>query len=140
MANTSHVLRSQFFAQLDKFCDVTVPEKYNEMIRNVAMALVRALISHSPVDTGRFRCSWVAGKNSANTDIPTFTSDDGGSASISRVMAALSGMKYGDSLYISSNLAYSLMLEYGWSGQAPSGVAEISVMEVSNMFSRSRAG
>jgi hypothetical protein len=128
--------KGNFFAALDHFGDVTVPESYSKLLREVALSMINKLVDKSPVDTGRFRCSWVAGVNRADNSIPIFTSDTGGESSKARVLAALANLKFGDSLYISNNLAYALMLEYGWSGQAPNGVAEISVMEVEAEFGK----
>lgn len=126
---TSHPLQSSFELELDAFEEQIETERV-EMMKKAASLLVRNLIDRSPVDTGRFRCSWVAASEAANRDIPTFTVDDGGEESKARVLAALSDLKPGQKFIISNNLPYALMLEYGWSGQAPQGVAEISVMEV----------
>jgi hypothetical protein len=128
--------KNNFFAALDHFCDVTVPEAYIKTMKDVALVLMTKLIEKSPRDTGRFQCSWMPGVNKPNKEIPVFTTDDHGTAAMQRVIEALANLKYGDSLYISSNLAYALMLEYGWSGQAPNGVAEISVMEVEAEFGK----
>lgn len=134
--NKTTFAKSDFSAALDHFGDITTPESYNKLLREVALALINKLVEKSPVDTGRFRCSWVAGVGRAKTTIPTFDTNNNGESSKIRVLEALSKLKFGDSLYISNNLAYALMLEYGWSDQAPEGVAEKSITEVSDEFGK----
>jgi hypothetical protein len=125
---TSHPLQSSFELELDMFEEQIEAERVG-MMKEAALILFRKLIDKSPVDTGRFRCSWVAAAEAANRDIPTFKVDDGGKEAEARVLAALSDLKPGQKFIISNNLPYALMLEYGWSGQAPNGFADISVQE-----------
>lgn len=125
---TSHPLQSSFELELDAFEEQVEAERV-EMMKEAALILFRKLCDKNPVDTGRFRGCWVAASEAANRDIPTFTVDDGGKESEARVLAALRDLKPGQKFIISNNLPYALMLEYGWSAQAPNGFADISVQE-----------
>lgn len=121
-------------ADFAKFLEKEVPEMRAELLRKAVGKLIRELVARSPLDTGRFRCSWVAGVDAANRDIPVFTVDDGGEGSIERVLEALSELKQGQKFIISNNLPYALMLEYGWSNQAPQGFVVQSIDSVESML------
>jgi hypothetical protein len=98
------------------------------VVRKVALDLFSRVIEKSPVDTGRFKSNWQV----AIGAIPPGTLelfDKDGSATISRVDAAVLQLKAGDIIYLVNNLPYSRRLEYGYSKQAPAGMVRTSVQE-----------
>lgn len=131
---TSFGVQGSWDADFAEFLEKEIPEMRAELLKDTVRALIIELVKRSPVDTGRFHCSWVAGVDAANRDIPVFTVDDGGEGSIERVLEALSELKPGQKFIISNNLPYALMLEYGWSNQAPQGFVVQSIDAVESML------
>lgn len=89
----------------------------------------------SPVDTGQFRGNWNVSKT-----VPNFSITDAAAASRgdSEVQKALA-LSAGGVVYLSNGLPYARRLEYGWSGQAPSGMVRLSVREFESHVQRSLA-
>jgi hypothetical protein len=98
----------------------------------VTNKLLIALINKSPVDTGRFRGAWVVGNNIADRREPNTPDKTEGESNISfqRARSLIAQLQPGDIVYISNNLDYALMLEYGWSKQAPQGMVSVSLNEI----------
>lgn len=102
--------------------------KMDTAVRKIALELFQRVILRSPVDTGRFRANWQVQVGS----IPNGTlelDDKSGTATISKVQAAASGLVAGDVIYLGNNLPYGPRLEDGYSGQAPQGMVGLSVQE-----------
>lgn len=96
------------------------------VVRKSVLDLVRDVVDLSPVDEGRFRSNWMTGVGYAvRTTVQT--ADKTGAPSIDRAEKALSTWTPGAVIWISNNLPYARRLEFGWSDQAPSGVARLSV-------------
>jgi len=129
---TSSMAQSDFEMQIKEFSDQYLPEQQVLFVKKISMKLLIKLINKSPVDTGRFRGAWVLGVNSANRSEPDTPDKSEGEANISfqRADGLVAQLKSGDIVYLSNNLDYALMLEYGWSGQAPAGMVAISINEI----------
>jgi hypothetical protein len=102
------------------------------VIRKVALDVTSRVVQKSPVDTGRFRGSWVASVGAPSREVPG-TLDKQGAAAVVRMAALAPGVKAGDTIYLVSNLPYSVRLEYGHSKQAPAGVVRPTVAEFSTI-------
>jgi len=90
------------------------------------------LVKGSPVDTGRFRASWVIGIGSKSEDVaPEGTRGSksaAGAESMTRLAAVTPATVHGtEPVIISNNLPYATSLADGHSGQAPSGWVEAAV-------------
>lgn len=129
---TSTFAQNQFELQLKEFTDQYLPEHQAYFIRKVTNKLLIALINESPVDTGRFRGAWVVGNNIADRREPDTPDKTEGESNISfqRSRSLIAHLQPGDIVYLSNNLDYALMLEYGWSEQAPAGMVAISLNEI----------
>lgn len=131
--NTSSMAVANFEMQLKEFSDVLLPEYQTIFVKKISMKLLIKLINNSPVRTGRFRGAWVLGVNSANRSEPDTPDKSEGEANISfqRADGLVAQLKSGEiAIYLSNNLDYALMLEYGWSKQAPAGMAAVSLNEI----------
>lgn len=129
---TSTFAQNQFELQLKEFTDQYLPEHQAYFVRKVTAKLLVSLINESPVDTGRFRGAWVVGNNIADRNEPETPDKSEGEHNISfqRARGLIAQLQPGDIVYISNNLDYALMLEYGWSKQAPAGMVAISINEI----------
>ena len=127
--NRSSMAAATFEAQLKEFSDVLLPEYQTVFVKKISMELLKKLINKSPVDTGRFRGAWVVGRNTPDRSEPD-NPDPTGIATEIKGISDIGAIREGDIVYISNNLDYALMLEYGWSKQAPQGMAAISLNEI----------
>lgn len=103
-------------------------DKADQVVRKVSLDVGKAIISRSPVDTGRFRGNW----NYSTVSINTGTSsgaDKTGASAIGKIQAGLSSWKPGETIYITNALPYAQRLENGWSQQAPAGMVRLTVVE-----------
>lgn len=106
--------------------------KTETVVRKIAVDVFGRVIMMSPVDTGRFRGNWqvaIGGPASGTLE----TTDKSGSATLSEAQTKALSMKVGDVIYMVNNLPYALRLEYGHSGQAPSGMVRIVAAQFSGI-------
>lgn len=116
-----------------------IPEK---VVRGTLLKLAERIIKRSPVGNpstwkkprkgyvgGRFRNNWQASVNAINTSASE-PIDRSGSASMAKAKRVTDSLEIGATFYLSNNLPYAQRLEYGWSGQAPSGMIRLSVAEL----------
>ncbi|PAW51656.1 hypothetical protein CKQ80_23880 [Pseudomonas moraviensis] len=116
------------------FADV-VEQDLSKRIRVIAMAMLNEIVLRSPVDTGRFR-----GNNIVTVGAPVYTAteslDPSGGLTITRGLAAMTGLEPYTQVFIQNNLPYAAELEDGYSKQAPAGIYETSFNGVSQAYSR----
>lgn len=105
------------------------------VVRKIALDLFRRVIMKSPVDTGRFKGNWQVAIGSIPAGVLAID-DKTGSATISKMTAAVLGLKAGQIIYLVNNLEYARPLEYGHSKQAPVGVVRITVQEYPQVVSK----
>ena len=128
---TSSFAQTRFELELDDFLKNRLPQQQLVFVKKISLELLKKLVKKSPVDTGRFRGNWFVA-----LDFPDRTiSDDTdktktGRKTISRGRRVIEALQAGHKVIISNNLPYAVMLEYGWSNQAPQGVVAVSLEEV----------
>lgn len=105
------------------------------VVRKIALDLFRRVIMKSPVDTGRFKGNWQVAIGSIPAGVLAID-DKSGSATISKMTAAVLGLKAGQVIYLVNNLAYARKLEYGHSKQAPAGVVRTTLQEFPQVVSK----
>lgn len=122
-----------FEADISRFIGKT--EKSIETgVRKISLELLSKVILKSPVDTGRFRGNWYASINYASSEVSASV-DKTGTASINRGGLTINNYRIGDlAIYMTNNLPYAYRLETGYSQQAPSGMARLSVMEIASKY------
>lgn len=121
-------------------------------VRGTAIALWKAVILDSPVDSGRFRGNWFASQTAPETTV-TASIDKVGAATVSKAKAEVLSASDWQNLWLANNLPYSHVLEFGeypnppklgswnkskqryeintiggYSDQAPSGVVRTNVI------------
>lgn len=122
----------KFSADISKFIN-KVERNADQVIRKLAIDTTERIREKSPVDTGDLRGSWTVSINGMPT---TFDGDESGNLRV----------KFGDTLFISTNKPYAPIIEYGlypnppknptgktengYSRQAPQGMVRITVQEM----------
>lgn len=134
------------------FADL-IDDEVSKRVRIIAMALLNEVVLRSPVGNpdlwrdkngnprkappgyvgGTFRGSHIVSIGSPVYTI-TDTVDPGGTDTINRGMAALSGLEPYTVVYIQTNLPYAERIEIGHSTQAPQGVYELAFVGVSEAY------
>jgi hypothetical protein len=105
------------------------------VVRAVALAVDQAVVTATPVDTGRARSNWIASVGQPANQIifpydPGFGGSTGASNSqqaMDQARAVISSAPDNATIYISNNLPYIQRLNQGWSRQAPAGYIEKAV-------------
>ena len=117
--------QGSFAESLAAFAEQT-KEAIDDVFREVVIEIGTAVISLSPVDTGRFKGNWqftVGTPSNQSLD----TLDKAGHETIAALVAAASTLEAGQVAYIVNNLVYGVPLEYGHSDQAPAGMVQITL-------------
>lgn len=125
---------SVFSAQIAEFV-ARAKGNADLVVRKVALDMFSRVIEKTPVDSGRAKSSWLVAINSIPTGDPG-TIDKSGAPSFARVNAEVVGLKAGDTIAMTSSLAYSRRLEYGWSKQAPEGMVRLTVLEFNGIVTQ----
>ena len=96
----------------------------SKALKEIAFALLQRIIPRTPVDTGRARGGWhVAGRK---LGIPVPPGGEGD------LIEKTTGIK--QYIEIVNRVEYITYLEYGWSQQAPRGMARISINEMAKLL------
>lgn len=109
----------------------------DKLTRKVALAADQAIVSSTPVDTGRARSNWIAGINAAPDEIiqAYVEGKDGNSgaqntqAALAQAETVISGYNFGEEIHITNNLPYIQRLNDGYSAQAPANFVEEGIAE-----------
>jgi hypothetical protein len=132
---------AKFVDDVKKFIANT-KRREEQVVREVALALLRAVIVRSPVGNpdlwknpppagyvgGHFRGNWFVQEDTAPQE--RGGTDASGEATISDGMVRIGQFKLGGKLYIVNHLPYGPRLEYeGWSSQTPNGMVRITAAE-----------
>lgn len=124
-------LFSRRMEELGRRIDRNVPR----FMRRLALAVDQAVVTATPVDTGRARSNWRASVNAPLTgEVDTY--GPGGAATAGAIAQARSAVQAVDSsrdvIYISNNLPYIGRLNDGSSAQAPAGFVQQGVQAATN--------
>lgn len=113
-------------SELGKRVDRNVPK----LLRQVALSVDQAVVTATPVDTGRARSNWRVSVN-APLDGEIETYGPGGTAIAGAIAQARGAVSRVDSardvIYISNNLPYIGRLNDGTSAQAPKGYVQLAI-------------
>lgn len=104
--------------------------------RKLMLQLFSAVVSRSPVDTGRFRANWNVSLGVPNYETTDSTAESRSRAQVQGVMmVALNRV-----VYLSNGLPYAAKLEYdGWSKQAPAGMVRVTMAELDSYLRKALA-
>lgn len=114
-----------------------IQDNADKLTRKVALAVDQAVVSATPVDTGRARSNWIVALDDAPEDviaayIPGKDGSTGGSntqAALDQGQKAVAGYKTGKEIHICNNLPYIQRLNDGWSKQAGKQYVERATLE-----------
>jgi len=116
---------------LDLLFEGTV-DKAELFLKKVAMELFKSVILKTPVDTGRARANWTCTISEPSTERVYSKTDKQGSQTVALAIKKADKAQLGSNIYLSNNLPYIGVLEYGSSDQAPKGMVRISMQEIKN--------
>jgi len=136
----------QFKSDLEKFARA-VDIGIEVVVKKIAIDIFTATVRRTPVAKGALRASWVIGVNIVSSDIVNVSggklSKSGATAIANQQKSKLSKFKLGDSINITNNQPYCLVVEYGmfsgsgpkitaqgYSTQAPKGMLRKSIQEI----------
>ena len=111
------------------------------IVRRVALAVDQAVVTSTPVDTGRARSNWQVGLSSPVTSVRgSYVEGEGGSTAAANTQSAIEAARLrltsyrGDpgGVYISNSLPYTSRLNEGSSAQAPAGFVETAIQVGNN--------
>lgn len=110
-----------------------IPANAQRNFRRTVLVIDQALVTSTPVDTGRARSNWIVGAGPSTKAIDAYAPGESGNTRAANTRAALAQAKaFLDStelqvIYISNNLNYIVYLNEGSSAQAPAGFIEAAV-------------
>ncbi len=118
-----------------------VREEAEAITRKVALAADQAVVSGTPVDTGRARSNWIVALGEpSSTVIEAYVPGEGGNTAASNTQAALDqgarvirSYRTGQEIHITNNLPYIQRLNEGYSAQAPANFVEQAVLEAARV-------
>jgi len=130
MANNA----ASFAIQLDEEFARVVGGSLREITQKVALEALSRVVLKTPVDTGRARGNWHVSVGAPSLAEYEGREDRSGGETITRGAAQIEALIDPDVIYIQNNLPYIVRLENGYSKQAPTGMAALTVAELETMF------
>lgn len=116
-----------FAADMEMAAKVLGIESARDTAVTLALQLDRLIVQGTPKDTGRAQCSWnlTEGKidRSVHPEIPK-------GQHVEPTPHTGAGLKGESIIYLTNSLPYIVPLEYGHSGQAPTGMVRKAIAEV----------
>lgn len=110
-----------FTQDLFKFRKRTM-DKYTKVKRLSAFDLFSLVVMETPVDKGVLRNNWFADIGRARTNTTT-SGDPSGSNTLARIQAVLQGVDLDKDVFLTNNLPYAAVVEFGGYPESPSGGA-----------------
>lgn len=131
--------KTSFSLNIDKFARL-VELRSDVVLRKLGLDGYTGFAQRSPVAEGTFRANIrIAVEQPDLTTEPNLRMEvSGGQAvtpgEITKVLSALRTAKFGQTIFITNNLAYAQPLEDGHSGQAPNGMVSLTIQELTRNF------
>lgn len=91
-----------------------------ELTRDRAIAIFNYAVAISPVDTGAYRASWTVSEGEPTYFYAGKPASRG--ATLQPPATPKLSTKFYRKFYVANGSPYALMIEHGWSNQAPQGV------------------
>jgi len=110
--------------EIGNFCE----GQMNQLLRVVVFETDQELKAQSPVDTGRFRASWVVGENATGS----YDAGTGGSLAPVGINYTPGTERVGNTYHVHNSLPYAEPLANGHSTQAPAGWVDIIARQMTN--------
>lgn len=118
--------------------DRIVRDRTNELVRALGFEALGRIMNKTPMDTGRARANWNVSEGAEDPSTnPEATHQDVLPKRLEgEGRVRLVDFWRGDTLYITNGLPYIRPLEDGHSGQAPRGMARLTVRELKPLADR----
>lgn len=119
-----------------------IPDRADQITRQIALAADRTLVMATPVDTGRARANWQASLGAPATG--TINAEPGRGASVgvatAQAGAVIAGYQGGPNaaIFLTNNLPYIVPLNDGHSKQQPEGFVERALAVVERAARRAK--
>ena len=118
---------SEFIKQLSASLELT-RQQAGEVVASAALEIFRDTVTATPVDTGAARSNWRLAVDAIDASSnKTSTGSENQAQAANTISAIISGRTEYSFISISNNLPYIRRLEYGYSGQAPTGMLRNSL-------------
>lgn len=124
--------------RLERLSDRLV-ENRTKLVKKVAVTVDQAIVTATPVDSGRARSNWIVSIGAPVTaPIPAYSEGKGGSTAAANTAAATAQAQAvigsyrgaaGQEIHITNNLPYIQKLNDGSSAQAPANFVESAINE-----------
>jgi hypothetical protein len=116
-----------FSQRLDRIA-ANVPKRSDEIVRRASLAASAAVITATPVDTGRARSNWQVGLNEPITNVR----ETMGVSPQPAIEEARQRVRTYDgtlhrAIFLTNNLPYIQRLNEGYSAQAPAGFVQAAI-------------
>jgi len=101
----------------------------DDVVKGALYGIGGRVIKTTPMDSGRARGNWVVSMDNYQKT-QTGVLDKTGEKSLDRIARQLEAFKAGktQSVFLTNTLPYIVMLEYGWSQQAPAGMVRLVLL------------
>lgn len=124
---------TEFAIDLERFGDTT-REQAKTIFQKITLDLDRAVVLATPVDTGRARGNWFPSLQRPSSRVKDDVEDKTGQSAINAQVGVVNRAKLGDTLWLTNNLPYVLVLENGSSKQAPMGMVDFNLERVAQQY------
>lgn len=111
--------------EFNKFSQASEAEA-ERIIRGTAISLFGAIITDTPVISGRLRGNWQTSTGKPKTS-QLNRDDKSGAAASSEAASVANGFKIADNLYLANNLIYAEVIENGNATHRPQGMVKRNV-------------
>ena len=112
-------------------------EQSEEETRAIALKLFGAVIQDTPVKEGRLKGNWIA-KIGSPSSATTETTDKSGSATTRKAESEVMRMNGDQSIYLSNNLPYAEVIEFGGPGREARRMVSKNVKRIGENANRGR--
>jgi hypothetical protein len=129
---------SRFTINMAKF-NVQTLEQADMIRRKIILEVLRGVVKRTPVDSGRARGNWQA-SISKPISREVDRKDKTGSSTVSEESGTVQSSSPDDTLYLTNNVPYILILEDGRSNQAPNGMLKVTLAQFPYIVKESERG
>ncbi|MDO5565899.1 MAG: hypothetical protein Q4G59_04520 [Planctomycetia bacterium] len=103
-------------------------------MRKIIEHIITEIVGHTPVATGRAKANWQLSLDSCEEGKWSCETDPIGDMTISTMIESLRAFVPGGRVYISNSVPYIIMLENGYSNQAPDGILAVVERETQQLL------
>ena len=114
------------FARQMRQIEIDLDQDVNKVKRKVALQALSNVVKATPVDTGRARGNWQAGNGFPVLE-ELETEDKGGAVTIATGAATIADAQFDQTIFLSNNVPYIVVLDGGSSKQAPANFVNIAL-------------